>query len=927
VIRQLVAALVEVGVEVDAEAIADALWLALARRDESEDGDRQSAAALPPMPTEPRPPDAEPHPVGAARAASVHARDREPKQLARVSQVGSRSASAASSITLRRPRALPGALELGRALRPLKQRHPSKRNLALDAEATVEYFCDTGVLTPVMRPGAERWFDVDVLVDASPSMAVWQDTAVGLISLLERHGAFREVRHWALEQIDGEVRLSRAAGMRSGAPQLVAPDARRLIMVVTDCIGPMWYQAPIWDAIREWGLFSPSVITTMLPSRLWPRTALESPEIDMRSHGPGAANRSLDVTLPWWWPDDDPPQSSMPVPVITLEAGSVAAWARMVMGAGGVETLGVFATPPHKKATRSGEGPPDAEERVQRFRVTVSPVAYRLAVYLSAALRGRWGLALARFVQEAMLPESGQVHLAEVLVGGLVRRADRHTGDGEPMYEFADGVADVLQRSLTGTEALRVLQGLGMHIERETGRSPGIAAMLLGETAPEAAAEQFEDVRAGVANLIQAMGLARAEVIPRRATEARVERARNPYVGPRAFRVGEKLPAREREQRELTDLLIAERIVLLHSPAGAGKTSLIQAGVVPLLQNKHVGRTGSTESFNPLPLRVKTPPPADPTVHNRYVYSAALDLLRDHDPQELASLTFPEVLRRVRQQLSGPPVLIFDQFEEILTLDPADRDGQEVFFQELGSALADGDIWALFSMREDYLGGLDPFLQYLPDYLQVRYRLDFLDTSAAEAAIQEPAGDQAVTFTDEATESLLRRLTTVKVQRPGTGVEEIQAPYVVPFQLQVICRRLWKSLAEEKGDAFSSIDVDDIGSYDDISSSLRDYYADTVREVASQEEEEPLIREWEIRDWFERQLITEQHFRSQTQTNPVSREAYPGQVREALEDAFIIRSDTRAGATWYELSHDNLIEPILESNKMARQRPQPPSSV
>ena len=397
----------------------------------------------------------------------------------------------------------------------------------------------------------------------------------------------------------------------------------------------------------------------------------------------------------------------------------------------------------------------------------------------------------------------------------------------------------------------------------------------------------------------------------------------NPYVGPRAFRTGERLPARDFEVAELSDLLIAERVVLLHSPSGAGKTSLIRAGVVPLLKKKQVGRKGSTEPFHPLPLRVKTPPaPADRALRNRYVYSAALDLLRDHDPQELASLTFPEVLRRVRQQLtSGLLVLIFDQFEEILRLDPADRDGQEVFFQELGSVLAGGDIWALFSMREDYMGGLDPFLQYLPCYLQTRYRLDFLKTDAAKVAIQQPAEDQGVRFSDEAADKLLGKLSTVKVERPGSGVVKTQAPYVVPFQLQVMCRKVWKSLesvANEKGETFNSIGLDHIEVYGDVDEALRDYYADTVREVANQAEE-PLIREWEIRDWFERQLITEQHFRSQTQTNPVSREAYPGKVREALEDTYIIRSDTRAGATWYELSHDNLIEPVLESNKRARE--------
>jgi hypothetical protein len=44
----------------------------------------------------------------------------------------------------------------------------------------------------------------------------------------------------------------------------------------------------------------------------------------------------------------------------------------------------------------------------------------------------------------------------------------------------------------------------------------------------------------------------------------------NPYVGPRAFGSDDRLYGRDRETRELFDLLIAERIVLLHLPSGAG---------------------------------------------------------------------------------------------------------------------------------------------------------------------------------------------------------------------------------------------------------------------------------------------------------------------------------------------------------------------
>jgi len=232
---------------------------------------------------------------------------------------------------------------------------------------------------------------------------------------------------------------------------------------------------------------------------------------------------------------------------------------------------------------------------------------------------------------------------------------------------------------------------------------------------------------------------------------------RNPYIGPRAFRPGEKLPARDREMRDLTDLLIAERVVLMHSPSGAGKTSLIQAGVIQRLED---------EQFQPTtPLRVKTPRSESRSVHNRYIYSIALSLLPEHDPEELESLTFPQVMEIAgQQQPSGFQVLIFDQFEEILTLNLADWENKTVFFKELGTVLASSPVWALFSMREDYMGGLDRFVRYLPGQLRTTYRLDLLQSGAAKIAIQEPAADQGVAFSDGAADELLRRLRRVKAQ-------------------------------------------------------------------------------------------------------------------------------------------------------------------
>ena len=109
--------------------------------------------------------------------------------------------------------------------------------------------------------------------------------------------------------------------------------------------------------------------------------------------------------------------------------------------------------------------------------------------------------------------------------------------------------------------------------------------------------------------------------------ERRGER-RNPYVGPRPFTRDETLYGRDRELRKLLGLLIAERIVLLHSPSGAGKTSLVQAALVPELER---------EGFRVLPvMRVHEPLPTvggNGHAANRYVLSA-LRSLEDALPKE-----------------------------------------------------------------------------------------------------------------------------------------------------------------------------------------------------------------------------------------------------------------------------------------------------
>jgi hypothetical protein len=389
----------------------------------------------------------------------------------------------------------------------------------------------------------------------------------------------------------------------------------------------------------------------------------------------------------------------------------------------------------------------------------------------------------------------------------------------------------------------------------------------------------------------------------------------NPYVGPRALRTGEDLPARSQEVRDLTDLLIAERITLLHAPSGAGKTSLIQAGVIPLLERE--GEFQNERPFRPTPaLRVKTPPRPGLKVRNRYTHSIALELLPGRDEAEVATMALDEVIAEAMPwRADHTPVLILDQFEEVLVLDPTDWRNQDVFFAELGRVLRTNDIWLLVAMREDYMGGLDRYLHHIPGYLQTTFRLDFLDTEAAKVAIRQPAAKRGVEFTDDAAGELVKQLCTIRVQSPGDGVGMVEGPYVQPFQLQVVCRSLWRSLQREKHAQLRTIDLTRVRRHADVAESLRRYYRDTLTDVAS----DTGMDELALRDWIENCLVTAQGFRSQTMVRPASDTADTKAVVGALQNAYLLRSDTRSGSIWYELAHDQLIAPILEDNTAWRE--------
>lgn len=139
-----------------------------------------------------------------------------------------------------------------------------------------------------------------------------------------------------------------------------------------------------------------------------------------------------------------------------------------------------------------------------------------------------------------------------------------------------------------------------------------------------------------------------------------------PYKNPRM------LGGRDGEVETLSTLLDSGRLVLLlHAPSGAGKSSLLLAGLAPRLREQGV----------PVSLERR---PRDPGLAERLV-NDLLQLPAGTVVHDADFRRFADHIRRARELAGRPPVLILDQFEDVLKRDGGTR---EATLARLGPLLA-----------------------------------------------------------------------------------------------------------------------------------------------------------------------------------------------------------------------------------------------
>ena len=220
----------------------------------------------------------------------------------------------------------------------------------------------------------------------------------------------------------------------------------------------------------------------------------------------------------------------------------------------------------------------------------------------------------------------------------------------------------------------------------------------------------------------------------------------SPFVGPRPFEKedSDRFFGRTRETEELLSLIIAHRAVLVYAQSGAGKSSLLRAGVIKRLEEQQYQVLRSARVHGLLPNDV---PPE--SVQNIFVYHAlqywAATLpsgqsIKDHAKTTLSEFLKPLVAAPAAGEESSPPlIVIFDQFEEFFTTNQHRWQERRPFFDQLAQALHDlPTMKVVFVMREEYIAQLEPFAELLPEKLRPRMHLERLRGNAARYAVVKP---------------------------------------------------------------------------------------------------------------------------------------------------------------------------------------------
>ncbi|CCI28597.1 conserved hypothetical protein [Microcystis aeruginosa PCC 9809] len=396
--------------------------------------------------------------------------------------------------------ALQTALPISRALRPFMGKVPSGTKTILDEEATASFIAERDIWLPVTKPQPERWLTLELVVEESRSSFIWRELINELQNLLENQGAFKTIRVWQLSTSNNqELQLVRRR--KKGKPgqryhphkELIHPRGRGLVLLVSDCVSPLWQKALIHPWLKDWSEKQPTAILQLFPERLWNSTQLgRGRKLFTTALTAGVPNPKLILkNYPQWLPINW--QNTLLIPVITLEIEVLKQWAKVVAGSGNAQISAflfdlefikqqIIEIPPISREENKQDSEDKnsiknkAEAMVERFFATASEPAKKLAKMMAAA---PVSMQVVNLIRKTLLNEVRPVHVAEFYMGGLLKPIVENEEGQYRVYDFLPGVRQVLNDAIGRRQTIKVLDAISQYIAGEI-KSPirSFAALL-----------------------------------------------------------------------------------------------------------------------------------------------------------------------------------------------------------------------------------------------------------------------------------------------------------------------------------------------------------------------------------------------------------------------------------------------------------------
>jgi hypothetical protein len=326
--------------------------------------------------------------------------------------------------------------------------------------------------------------------------------------------------------------------------------------------------------------------------------------------------------------------------------------------------------------------------------------------------------------------------------------------------------------------------------------------------------------------------------------------------------------------------VLREGLTVLHGRSGAGKTSLLNAGLSPQLIRG--GRLPVYARAYDDPIRAIKRTLAPPSL------GPWPELLPKLSLSEFLALICGHLRSHIREL-----VLIIDQFEEFFVFWP-EQDHRQPFVDTLAGCLGDPDLRVrlVIGIRSDFFSHLATFQGRIPHIFLNEYYLDAMTRDEAEAAITGPVAKlgRPVTYEPALVDILLDDLSRGGMELP---------------HLQIICTRLYARLVgNEKTITLAS--YEELGQAEGV---LGRYLHEVLDQLPGQGSS--------IAKAVLAELVSSEATRRVLSFDALTARVEAGgedlnDVLTRLVDARLLRRDEAEGDILYEMAHEQLIEEIKD---------------